>query len=48
MSGPVVLGDVLTFPIAGKSEITVKWSQTLRDRSEKYYVIPATNTTRGM
>ena len=47
MSSPVQKGDVISFALDAKREITVNWSQSFSSRSEPYYAIFAKNTSRG-
>ncbi|KAK7442568.1 hypothetical protein VKT23_016166 [Stygiomarasmius scandens] len=43
---PVQKGDVISFALDAKREVTVTWSQSLSSKSEPYYAIAATNTSR--
>ncbi|THV05864.1 hypothetical protein K435DRAFT_849611 [Dendrothele bispora CBS 962.96] len=43
---PVQKGDIISFTLDNKREITVTWSQSLSTISEAYYAIPAKNTSR--
>ncbi|KAK7451212.1 hypothetical protein VKT23_012549 [Stygiomarasmius scandens] len=44
---PVQKGDIISFSLDAKREVTVTWSQSLSTKSESYYAIAATNTSRG-
>ncbi|KAK7447751.1 hypothetical protein VKT23_014009 [Stygiomarasmius scandens] len=43
---PVQKGDIISFALDAKREVTVTWSQSLSSKSEPYYAIAATNTSR--
>ncbi|THU87374.1 hypothetical protein K435DRAFT_804375 [Dendrothele bispora CBS 962.96] len=43
---PIQKGDIISFTLDNKREITVTWSQNLSSKSEPYYAIPAKNTSR--
>ncbi|THV05886.1 hypothetical protein K435DRAFT_849627 [Dendrothele bispora CBS 962.96] len=43
---PIQKGDIISFTLNNKHEITVTWSQNLSSKSEPYYAIPAKNTSR--
>ncbi|THV04037.1 hypothetical protein K435DRAFT_791231 [Dendrothele bispora CBS 962.96] len=43
---PIQKGDIISFTLDNKREITVAWSQSLSSKSEPYYAIPAKNTSR--
>ncbi|THV05865.1 hypothetical protein K435DRAFT_849612 [Dendrothele bispora CBS 962.96] len=43
---PVQKGDIISFTLDNKREITVTWSQNLSSKSEAHYAIPAKNTSR--
>jgi hypothetical protein len=45
---PVTKGDVMGFPLLTEADktsrvVTIKWQQNLRDRSEQFYALTATN-----
>jgi hypothetical protein len=45
---PVNKGDVIVFPLLTEADktsqvVTIKWQQNLRDRSEQFYALTATN-----
>ncbi|KAK7447736.1 hypothetical protein VKT23_013992 [Stygiomarasmius scandens] len=44
---PVQKGDIISFALDVKREVTVTWSQSLSTKSEPYYAIAAVNTSRG-
>jgi len=44
---PVQKGDIISFSLDAKREVTVTWSQSLSSKSEPYYAIAAVNTSRG-
>ena len=44
---PVQKGDIISFALDAKREVTVTWSQSLSPKSEPYYAIAAINTSRG-
>ncbi|KAK7447752.1 hypothetical protein VKT23_014010 [Stygiomarasmius scandens] len=43
---PVQKGDIISFSLDAKREVTVTWSQSLSSKSEPYYAIAAVNTSR--
>ncbi|KAK7447747.1 hypothetical protein VKT23_014005 [Stygiomarasmius scandens] len=43
---PVQKGDVISFSLDAKREVTVTWSQSFSTKSEPYYAIAAVNTSR--
>jgi len=46
---PTELGDVLTVPLAyvDKSPIPIEWSQNFKSRSDTYYQLAFTNTSKS-
>lgn len=46
---PPELGDTLTVPLAyvDKSPMRIEWQQTLKTRSDTYYQLAYTNTTKS-
>ncbi|THU91441.1 hypothetical protein K435DRAFT_863425 [Dendrothele bispora CBS 962.96] len=43
---PIQKGDIISFALDSKREVTVTWSQSLSTKSEPYYAIAAKNTSR--